>query len=189
MNRKRQKFGKIFTPMMPGIRTVCNYFYQKNPTKIMYVPFKKNEERGRGGRDVIPSLNVDFSVCWPFPACADDLLLPSLYTSSLPSSSRDVRMDTLSQALTMLNAHAHSRLLVVDDAQGMFVASLLERLGGYGEVVGIHSGEYCNYDVIRYMNLPKAHQSILKTVSWARFLHPEDDGEWCLCRWTCHGKE
>ncbi|KAI9230590.1 MAG: Gcd10p family-domain-containing protein [Piptocephalis tieghemiana] len=115
MNRKRQKFGKIFTPMMPGIRTVCNYFYQKNPTKIM-----------------------------------------------------DVRMDTLSQALTMLNAHAHSRLLVVDDAQGMFVASLLERLGGYGEVVGIHSGEYCNYDVIRYMNLPKAHQSILKTVSWAR---------------------
>ena len=42
----------------------------------------------------------------------------------------DLRLDTLSQILTMSNVRAHSRMMVVESCQGMLVGALLERMGG-----------------------------------------------------------
>ena len=42
----------------------------------------------------------------------------------------DLRLDTLSQILTMSNVRAHSRMMVVESCQGMVVGALLERMGG-----------------------------------------------------------
>lgn len=43
---------------------------------------------------------------------------------------RDIRPDTLSQILNMANIRPGGRYLAVDDASGIVVAGLLERLGG-----------------------------------------------------------
>ena len=42
----------------------------------------------------------------------------------------DLRLDTLSQILTMSNVRAHCRMLVVESCQGMVVGALLDRMGG-----------------------------------------------------------
>ncbi|KAI8971896.1 Gcd10p family-domain-containing protein [Mycotypha africana] len=84
-----------------------------------------------------------------------------------PEKIKYLRIDTLSQLLSMANVRANSKLLVVDDTQGMIVASCLERMGGHGQLVTIHEGEYHNYDVLRYVSLSKSVQSILHPVPLA----------------------
>ena len=42
----------------------------------------------------------------------------------------ELRLDTLSQILTMSNVRAHCRMMVVESCQGMVVGALLERMGG-----------------------------------------------------------
>ncbi|OBZ84806.1 tRNA (adenine(58)-N(1))-methyltransferase non-catalytic subunit TRM6 [Choanephora cucurbitarum] len=81
-----------------------------------------------------------------------------------PEKIKHLRIDTLSQLLSLGNVHANSKLLVVDDTQGLIVSSLLERMGGFGQLVALHEGEFHNYDILRYMNFPKSTQSILHTV-------------------------
>lgn len=46
-------------------------------------------------------------------------------------------MDTLSQLLSYSNVHAGSKLLVVDDTQGMIVSALAERMGGKDHMMEI----------------------------------------------------
>ena len=43
---------------------------------------------------------------------------------------RDIRPDTLSQMLNLVNARPGGRFIVVDDALGLVVGAVLERLGG-----------------------------------------------------------
>lgn len=43
---------------------------------------------------------------------------------------RDIRIDTLSQMLNMANIRPGGRYIAVDDASGMVVSGILERLGG-----------------------------------------------------------
>ena len=43
---------------------------------------------------------------------------------------RDLRVDSLSQMLNLANVRPGGRYLAVDDASGMLVAGVLERLGG-----------------------------------------------------------
>lgn len=81
-----------------------------------------------------------------------------------PDKIKNIRVDTLSQLLSLANVRANSKLLVVDDTQGLIVSSVLERMGGYGKLVAIHDGDYPNYDILRYMSFPKSIQGILHTV-------------------------
>ncbi|KAF8943716.1 tRNA (adenine(58)-N(1))-methyltransferase non-catalytic subunit TRM6, partial [Haplosporangium bisporale] len=55
--------------------------------------------------------------------------LNEYYYIKNPAKIRDIRMDTLSQLLSYSNVHAGSKLLVVDDTQGMIVSALAERMG------------------------------------------------------------
>jgi tRNA (adenine-N(1)-)-methyltransferase non-catalytic subunit len=43
---------------------------------------------------------------------------------------RDLRADTLSQMMNMANIRPGGRYLAVDDASGMVVSAVLERMGG-----------------------------------------------------------
>lgn len=75
-------------------------------------------------------------------------------------------MDTLSQLLTFGNVFPGCRLLVVDDTQGLVVASILERLGGVGEVVCVHETEFPNYDIVRFFNFSPAITKPMYTIRW-----------------------
>ena len=41
-----------------------------------------------------------------------------------------LRLDTIAQILTQVNAHASSKLLLVETCQGLLAGALLERMGG-----------------------------------------------------------
>ncbi|KAK9711983.1 tRNA (adenine(58)-N(1))-methyltransferase non-catalytic subunit trm6 [Basidiobolus ranarum] len=114
IKKKEKKFKKVFTPVKPNLYSLCDFFFNKNPSKI-----------------------------------------------------RDMRIDTLSQMLNMGNIRAHSKILVVDDAQGLVVCGLMERMAGFGSILGIHEGDNHNYDTIRYMNFPTHTREMLKVLSWA----------------------
>lgn len=58
-------------------------------------------------------------------------------------------------------------MLVVDDTQGLIVSAMLERMGGFGQLVAVHEGDFHNYDILRYMNFPKSVLETLYTVPFA----------------------
>ncbi|KAG1058055.1 hypothetical protein G6F43_000133 [Rhizopus delemar] len=103
---------------------------------------------------------------------------PSLYTitdyffNKNPEKIKHLRIDTLSQLLSLSNVHANSKMLVVDDTQGLIVSAMLERMGGFGQLVAVHEGDFHNYDILRYMNFPKSVLETLYTVPFA-FVDPE----------------
>ncbi|KAL1924604.1 uncharacterized protein VTP21DRAFT_4258 [Calcarisporiella thermophila] len=92
-----------------------------------------------------------------------------------PGKIRDIRIDTLAQLLSFANVHAHSKLLVVDDTQGMVLAGVAERMGGYGSILAIHDGEFPNYDVLRYMNFSQSVLDTIKMLSWAKVRKDDDE--------------
>lgn len=94
-----------------------------------------------------------------------------------PDKIKHLRVDTLSQLLCLANVHANNKMLVVDDTQGLIVASVLERMGGYGQVVAIHEGDHHNYDILRYMNFSKEIQDTLYTVPFALVDPETPDGK------------
>ncbi|KAI9142547.1 adenine(58)-N(1)-methyltransferase non-catalytic subunit TRM6 [Paraphysoderma sedebokerense] len=90
---------------------------------------------------------------------------------------RELRIDTLSIMLSQANIRAGSKVLVVDDVQGLLVAAVMERLGGHGTVVAIHESEQHNYDIVRYMNFSDNVLDTLHTLSFARAFPIETGNE------------
>ncbi|CAL1694467.1 unnamed protein product [Somion occarium] len=81
---------------------------------------------------------------------------------------RDIRPDTLSQILNMANIRPGGRYLAVDDASGIVVAGLLERLGGQGRLITICDVESPPaYPVLTQMNFSKEVISIMSSLNWA----------------------
>ncbi len=75
--RKQAKFAKEVTVLEPTLFNVAEYWFTKDPAKIL-----------------------------------------------------EMRVDTLSQLLTMGNVRSGARLLVVDETGGLLTAGVMERLGG-----------------------------------------------------------
>ncbi|KAL6303984.1 Gcd10p-domain-containing protein [Sparassis latifolia] len=82
---------------------------------------------------------------------------------------RDIRPDALSQILNLANIRPGGRYLAVDDASGVVVAGILERLGGNGRLITI-----CDidsppaYPVTVQMNFKKdTVASVLSSLNWA----------------------
>lgn len=114
--RKEAKYSKSFTTIEPTLFNVCEYWYNKDHSRI-----------------------------------------------------RDIRVDTLSQMVNMANIRPGGRYLAVDDASGMVVSAILERLGGNGRLITV-----CNvdsppaYPVMAQMNFSKEHvSSTLSSLNWA----------------------
>ncbi|KAJ7170183.1 Gcd10p-domain-containing protein [Mycena filopes] len=81
---------------------------------------------------------------------------------------RDIRIDALSQILNMANIKPGGRYLAVDDASGMVVSGILERMGGEGRLLTI-----CNtdsppaYPVMVHMNFTAETVAPLTSLNWA----------------------
>lgn len=79
---------------------------------------------------------------------------------------RYLRVDSLSQILNFANVHADARFIVVDDTQGLMLSAVAERMGGYGQILGIHDGLNHNYDVLRYHNFSKRTLDSISALPW-----------------------
>jgi tRNA (adenine-N(1)-)-methyltransferase non-catalytic subunit len=105
-----------------------------------------------------------------------------------------MRIDTLSQMMNLGNVRPGGRYIAVDEASGMVVSALLERLGGRshrkynpgnGRLIAICDVDSPPaYPVMTQMNFPKELTAdVLSTLNWAtadeaytpsRFLHIQE---------------
>ncbi|KAF8634897.1 hypothetical protein AX15_000645 [Amanita polypyramis BW_CC] len=82
---------------------------------------------------------------------------------------RDIRADTLSQILNLANVRPGGRYIAIDDASGLIVAGILERLGGEGRLLTIcDTDSPPAYPVLSNMNFkPEEMKGIISTLNWA----------------------
>ncbi|KAI0322994.1 Gcd10p-domain-containing protein [Amylostereum chailletii] len=82
---------------------------------------------------------------------------------------RDLRIDTLSQMLNLANVRPGGRYIAVDDASGLLVSAILERMGGNGRLITICDVDSPPaYPVMTQMNLPKELVTpVLTSLNWA----------------------
>ncbi|KAL4239032.1 tRNA (adenine(58)-N(1))-methyltransferase non-catalytic subunit TRM6 [Mactra antiquata] len=76
-------------------------------------------------------------------------LLCEMHWSKGPSRICNLRIDSLSQMLTMGNIRAGSTVMVVESCLGLVTGAVLERLGGFGKVISFYHGDSpmkCNLD-------------------------------------------
>ncbi|XP_064383975.1 tRNA (adenine(58)-N(1))-methyltransferase non-catalytic subunit TRM6-like isoform X2 [Halichondria panicea] len=69
-------------------------------------------------------------------------LLCEMYRDVAPSKICFLREDSLAQMLTMSNVQANSNVIVMETTQGFLTGALLERMGGYGNLVQIFFGDF-----------------------------------------------
>ncbi|KAJ6520121.1 Gcd10p-domain-containing protein [Mycena sanguinolenta] len=85
-----------------------------------------------------------------------------------PARIRDIRVDALSQILNMANIRPGGRYLAVDDASGLVVSGILDRMGGQGRLITICSTESPPaYPVMVPMNFTSETVAPLSSLNWA----------------------
>lgn len=72
-----------------------------------------------------------------------------------------MRVDALAMLLSMANAAAGARVLVLDGTGGLVTAAVVERLGGLGEVCVVSEDRQQQVDVVRTFNFGEQHLSTL----------------------------
>ncbi|EPS96685.1 hypothetical protein FOMPIDRAFT_1032304 [Fomitopsis schrenkii] len=81
---------------------------------------------------------------------------------------RDIRPDALGQMLNLANIRPGGRYLAVDDASGIVVAGILERLGGNGRLITICDVDSPPaYPAMVHMNFKKEVIQALSSLNWA----------------------
>jgi len=81
---------------------------------------------------------------------------------------RDVRPDALGQMLNLANIRPGGRYLAVDDASGIVVAGIMERLGGEGRLITICDVDSPPaYPAMVHMNFSKEVTQVLASLNWA----------------------
>lgn len=82
---------------------------------------------------------------------------------------RDIRPDTLSQILNLANIRPGGRYIAVDEASGLLVSAILERLGGEGRLISICDVDSPPaYPVMTVMNFRKdVLTNIHSSLNWA----------------------
>ncbi|KAG8891982.1 tRNA (adenine(58)-N(1))-methyltransferase non-catalytic subunit trm6, partial [Tulasnella sp. 403] len=86
-----------------------------------------------------------------------------------PQRIRGIRSETLAQMMSFANIRPGSRILVVDDAGGLLVASCLDRLGGEGRVFAILDNDAPPpFHIVDQLNLdPDEINGVFSTLNWA----------------------
>lgn len=82
------------------------------------------------------------------------LIAEMYYHAKGSSKICELRLDSLAQILTMANVRASSRLIVVESCQGLVLGAVMERMGGYGSVVQVYSGDFPARFALDYYNFP-----------------------------------
>ncbi|KAG8935659.1 tRNA (adenine(58)-N(1))-methyltransferase non-catalytic subunit trm6 [Tulasnella sp. 418] len=87
-----------------------------------------------------------------------------------PQRVKNIRPDTLSQMMTHVGAQPGGRYIVVDDAGGLLLAALLDRLGGKGRVLTITDSESPpTFPVVNLLNIPtKLYEEMVVSLNWAQ---------------------
>eukprot|EP00241_Pyramimonas_parkeae_P018301 CAMPEP_0114288098 /NCGR_PEP_ID=MMETSP0059-20121206/6632_1 /TAXON_ID=36894 /ORGANISM="Pyramimonas parkeae, Strain CCMP726" /LENGTH=362 /DNA_ID=CAMNT_0001409227 /DNA_START=69 /DNA_END=1158 /DNA_ORIENTATION=- len=99
---------------------------------------------------------VEMSARWPSARAVCDAVL-----GKDPHRVHGLRRDSLGILLSLANAGAHARVLVLDDA-----SALVERLGGHGVVCAVQDGgKAAANDLVRSFNFTEEHYRTLSTVS------------------------
>ncbi|THV07472.1 Gcd10p-domain-containing protein [Dendrothele bispora CBS 962.96] len=81
---------------------------------------------------------------------------------------RDIRPDTLSQMLNLANINPGGKYIVVDDASGLVVSAVLERMGGHGRLITIcDTDSPPAYPVMINMNFKPDIVAPLVSLNWA----------------------
>ncbi|GJE89581.1 Gcd10p-domain-containing protein [Phanerochaete sordida] len=81
---------------------------------------------------------------------------------------RDIRPDALSQILNLASIRPGGRYLCVDDASGIVVTGILQRLAGEGRLITICDIESPPaYPCMVQMNFPKEHTAVISSLNWA----------------------
>jgi len=73
----------------------------------------------------------------------------------------NLRIDTLAQMLRYGNIGANQQVLVVDECQGLLVSSVADRIGGFGRILNLFSGQQPTIEILKLFNFSK---SILESV-------------------------
>ena len=76
-----------------------------------------------------------------------------------------LREDSLAQILSYANVHAGSQVLIFDTCLGIVLGALAQRLGGYGKLLGVFTGQqpHAYYDMLSRFNLSFGE---LSSISW-----------------------
>ena len=88
-------------------------------------------------------------------------LLIEMYFAKSPAKICHLRPDTLAQILTHANVRAHSNVAVVDTCLGLVLGAVMERLGGFGNVIHIYHGQTPMRPVVDYYDFDRNHMDTL----------------------------
>ena len=81
---------------------------------------------------------------------------------------RDIRPDSLAQMLNLANVRPGGKYIAVDDASGVLVSGILDRLGGQGRLLTICDVDSPPaYPVMVHMNFRKEVTSVMASLNWA----------------------
>lgn len=82
---------------------------------------------------------------------------------------RDIRTDTLSQMLNLANVRPGGKYIIVDEASGLVVSAVLDRLGGECRIISINDSDSPPaYPVLNLMSYDKKDLAkVLSTLNWA----------------------
>ena len=81
---------------------------------------------------------------------------------------RDIRPDSLAQMLNLANVRPGGRYIAVDDASGVLVSGILDRLGGQGRLLTICDVDSPPaYPVMVHMNFRKEVIAPMSSLNWA----------------------
>lgn len=129
----------------------ANYQLKTEYSKEKYKK-RKEAKYSKGFATVIPTL---FNVC-------------EYWFNKDASRLRDIRPDTLSQILNLASIRPGGRYLCVDDASGIVVTGILQRLGGQGRLITICDIESPPaYPCMVQMNFSKEFTSVMSSLNWA----------------------
>ena len=69
-------------------------------------------------------------------------LLTELYFFKNPMKILELRPDSLAQILTWINVQAGSKVLLIENCQGLIAGAIMERLGSSGNLVQLYQGSF-----------------------------------------------
>ncbi|EDO36423.1 predicted protein, partial [Nematostella vectensis] len=136
-------------------KDIVDQLVQNSETYKDRTEFSKAKYRKRKSKKYVQHI-IRFTIHKP-----NTCLLAETYYSKMPQKICDLRPDALSQILTLANIRANSRVLVMEQCQGMIVGSILDRMGGYGSIVQAHNGDFPTRIAMDYYNFSSEFLSIV----------------------------
>ncbi|KAK9456651.1 Gcd10p family-domain-containing protein [Dipodascopsis uninucleata] len=70
------------------------------------------------------------------------------------------------------------KYIVMEETGGLITGTMLERMGGDGEILFLHENEHPNFEVMKYMNFPESMtQKMVKSLNLLQLFDPDEEEE------------